>query len=72
MSRIQICLLDGCVKIYHLYLANWELEADGQRTTIRLPPTTPLTAVHHQQPYTATSRYATARCNSYVQVIYCI
>ncbi len=38
------------MKIYHLYLANRELEADGQRTTVRLPPTTPLTAVHcHQQ-----------------------
>jgi hypothetical protein len=60
------------VKIYHLYLANRELEADGQRITVRLPPTTPLTAVHRQQPFTAASRYATIRCNSYVQVIYYI
>ena len=52
------------VKIYHLYLANRELEADRQRTTIHLPPTTPpnsrtpLTAVHCRQqvPY----RQATA------------
>ena len=29
------------MKIYHLYLANRELDADGQRTTVRLPPTTP-------------------------------
>ncbi len=35
------------MKIYYIYLANRELEADGQRTTVHLPPTTPLTAVHY-------------------------